>query len=1283
MVNVYRDPAKTAADSPYAEPTPALTPEGAAARRYPAGSAEARAQKEGESQLNYDVVAYGTSIEERARAVEASRRATVVGTPEWYTQQIAARDAQARGTTIENPGQANLSRPTQSQAIVTAIANRPRSVDVANFGDRKTQQLLSAVPEGDRAAALGVILEQQRQEATKTPTLTDDRFFQNQLNLWNAQAIEGSAGEHAYKKSSPNPADWTANVRENLGDIALVVEKAGNPKDNFGKNYAFNPNVGSVMSVLPQRTNADGTVTPVGLQEYAWMGAVSGKSPGNVSWMPAINYINSQRGRQGIYGNLAGGVPDEFTPLPAGYSNGGMIHQPTIAAPDRLIGSGKVGGLGVVSDRGTTGLPKGVYVTGILPQSPPSRGAVSLPPLGGYVYRNDPMAIILEETQRLGDALTFGLFTPGKAQIEKYGQNKNPITDTFTRSLTAVELQKPQMDQLSAQITTEQSTIDAMTAGKLNAEGEFTGSSQEYAQYLEAMGKLNRDTTTYNQYGEKIKGVMTSGYETGAIIPIGNKGEYILNPDNNREYGAASEFSQNLGQTIQGFFTDKPLKPSDFYKVEQSPAFAALPPAAQYGEGVYKVLATDPLGLANSALQGVEIYATLGVASIGLTALAPAAGVTPIGISQTIGTIGLKTMASPVIKYGTAAVFVAHGAGTATEWGSLPAPQARSNLGGLTIHLAAMTGGAMAPEGLATVNANYNPVSFNRGVPLRSGTEGTFNYVSTISTRNPFTPGVPATVRAYSISGVDVAGTKYGWGPPTNAMKGLTITADPMFNVRSPSYAMTEPQRVLLDPFFRDVARGTPAEPLVNAMFDMKANIGTNIRGGSETTLKYTNAQPSGTLTQTGIDPSVQTAVHEVLADAGAIRLGSAAQTDWLGSRFMRDTAGSDIDIDIPKANYDVAIEQLKSAYSKNVEPVRLPETGGRFSLSKNPESETIISPGTIEKFPDVRSLETTTASGKIIGQQTPEYGIESKASRSLGGRVLEYNPEKGVEVNIHAKKFNKDISDIYAASRGISRTAYDQNQFGSGQIYESMSDNLKLYAESTGMADVIKTIPEDILKTPEAIQAKAISGIKSGVYKPQVFGVDLPNTGRGASEYPEAYYKADIPSYKFPLSIITPSYPTAQQAKPAPADYPITNLEPFPPAYPEATPDYPKTTVDYVKGETTTGYPKITVGYPPVKPPVYPPSYPPVTPTKYPPSTPPNYPPNLPPVAPPPRRPPFPPTFPSLEGTGKPTIRRLRFRKYTETMVPMRFTLPKMPKIVLPGKPQLKVVKKKRRSRK
>jgi len=349
MVNVYKDPAKTAADSPYAEPTPALTPEGAAARRYPVGSAEARAQKEGESQLNYDVVAYGTSIEERARAVEASRRATVVGTPEWYTQQIAARDAQARGTTIENPGQANLSRPTSEQAIVTAISTRPRGMDAAQFGDRKTQQLLSAVPEGDRAAALGVILEQQRQEATKTPTLTDDRFFQNQLDLWNAQAIEGSAGEHAYKKSSPNPADWTANVRENLGDIALVVEKAGNPKDNFGKNYAFNRNVASATSVLPQRTNADGTVTPVGLQEYAWMGAVSGKSPGNVSWMPAINYINSQRGRQGIYGNLAGGVPDEFTPLPAGYSNGGMIHQPTIAAPDRLIGGGKVAGKTTVS----------------------------------------------------------------------------------------------------------------------------------------------------------------------------------------------------------------------------------------------------------------------------------------------------------------------------------------------------------------------------------------------------------------------------------------------------------------------------------------------------------------------------------------------------------------------------------------------------------------------------------------------------------------------------------------------------------------------------------------------------------------------------------------------------------------------------------------------------------------------------------------------------------------------------------------------------------------------
>jgi len=388
---------------------------------------------------------------------------------------------------------------------------------------------------------------------------------------------------------------------------------------------------------------------------------------------------------------------------------------------------------------------------------------------------------------------------------------------------------------------------------------------------------------------------------------------------------------------------------------------------------------------------------------------------------------------------------------------------------GNILGMVALPGAAEAAAGKV---ATRSPLSFNIGTPIRSGVEGEFNYVSTIGYRTPFTSEIPV-VKAYTIMGTDVQGIKFGFGPPTTAMRELTVTADPMFIVRdlSGAHVMSESQRVILDPFFRSVSKGTPEEPLVSAMFDIKANIGANVRGGSESILKYENVQPAGTLTQTGISPAVQTNVHEILAEAGAIRLGSAAQTDWLGPRFMRSTLESDIDVDFPTSTFGSGTTKLKTAYSKNIQPIEF-KGGGEFSFASNP-TEHIISASKIESHPDVRYLETKTITGKTIYQQTPEYGIESKASRTLKDR-LTYSPESGIDVKFTGKKVEKDIADIYAASRGIARTAYEQNQFTLGQTYEGISTNLRLYAESKGMAGTIRTIPEDILRTPEAIAAKA-----------------------------------------------------------------------------------------------------------------------------------------------------------------------------------------------------------------
>jgi len=270
--------------------------------------------------------------------------------------------------------------PTRNEIIDTYIASRPRYVEPSEIGDTKTQkaatglQMLHRVTgrgEMSREAALGVVLEGQRQVASGTPGTRDERFYKDQLDLWNARYIEMSAGEHAFGKASGVPQP--ANRFENVGDIALAFEKAGNVKDEISRNYVFNPNVANVMHVLPHRIHPDGSMTPVGLQEYSWMGAVARErglsEPGAVSFMPAIDFINTQVGRQGVYGDLAGGVKDTYTPLPSGHEHGGVIRmQPSPVVAMNVAGMRKPvpGAPGVYF---TTGISKAQSVSATQPKS--------------------------------------------------------------------------------------------------------------------------------------------------------------------------------------------------------------------------------------------------------------------------------------------------------------------------------------------------------------------------------------------------------------------------------------------------------------------------------------------------------------------------------------------------------------------------------------------------------------------------------------------------------------------------------------------------------------------------------------------------------------------------------------------------------------------------------------------------------------------------------------------------------------------------------------------------
>ena len=243
------------------------------------------------------------------------------GKPSWTPILIGADNERYSATTgapidpadkyaLRNPVPDSYRAPGATPGIQETIASRPRYVAPGNLGDSKTQRRVNMMVAAgvSRDVALGRVLEQQRQEAYATPTLRDDRYFKDQLDLWNAQFIERSCGYHAYGMKVGTPI--AANPYENVGDMALAFEKAGNVKENFARDYGFNRDVGEFMMTLP----TDQMGSPVGLQEASWREAATGRQD-RADYMPAVDYMATMMGRQGVYGNLAGGIKDVAKPV--------------------------------------------------------------------------------------------------------------------------------------------------------------------------------------------------------------------------------------------------------------------------------------------------------------------------------------------------------------------------------------------------------------------------------------------------------------------------------------------------------------------------------------------------------------------------------------------------------------------------------------------------------------------------------------------------------------------------------------------------------------------------------------------------------------------------------------------------------------------------------------------------------------------------------------------------------------------------------------------------------
>lgn len=324
-------------------------------------------------------------------------------------------------------------------------------------------------------------------------------------------------------------------------------------------------------------------------------------------------------------------------------------------------------------------------VTGVLPNE------------ARYAYRGDTAAVIMEGFLYLGDALTFGLWKPGSELLTRYGQNYSPEVEEFQIGSARLETQVPTYQKLGESIATQRGELEQFAEGKINAEGKFSGTPAEYSQYQTMVGNLNADVQKYNKFEESQKELMIKGYSSGAILPTGTGG-YMINPEHQKEYGAFSDWSRGAGQWIQRALGQEPVTEAQFIAFEQTPEFKSASPIMQFGEGAYKVIATDPASLGGAFIQGVEIYAGMGVLNLGLGAIAAPAGAAPSGVLQTIGTTGQTVLNSALFQYGLGAALVGGTIYSASGGGTLPMPQTLSNIGGSAVHLTAMGWGGFAPE---------------------------------------------------------------------------------------------------------------------------------------------------------------------------------------------------------------------------------------------------------------------------------------------------------------------------------------------------------------------------------------------------------------------------------------------------------------------------------------------------------------------------------------------------------------------------------------------------------
>jgi hypothetical protein len=253
-----------------------------------------------------------------------------------------------------------------------AVESRAGYTPPEQIGDINTQRLLQQrasqnMSSEQRYALLGAILESQRQEAYKTQTLSDDRYFEGEIGKWGENYVEKGSAQHFYLKDTGQVG---TNPYEYQADLAVEFLK-GTPQK---RSEFFSPVSGQMSPFLPGGK---------GVQEYSWDKAVATArgtaQPEPVSFMGAVERLGSARGTlfAPSYEGKAGNASIEVF----GEANAKRPFTSILANTGKIVGNdwnpfivGASEPIGYISDgiqvgkptppEKMSGFPAGIYPTG-------------------------------------------------------------------------------------------------------------------------------------------------------------------------------------------------------------------------------------------------------------------------------------------------------------------------------------------------------------------------------------------------------------------------------------------------------------------------------------------------------------------------------------------------------------------------------------------------------------------------------------------------------------------------------------------------------------------------------------------------------------------------------------------------------------------------------------------------------------------------------------------------------------------------------------------------------